>query len=62
MYQMLQPYEASHNIEITWLNIDKEPSLQSKYGLLIPVLSDVDDNEICHYFFDKHSFEQLLKD
>ncbi len=62
MYQLLQPYEVSHHIEIKWFNIDGDSNLQSKYGQLIPVLSDIDDNEICHYFFDKHRFEQLLND
>lgn len=41
-------------------NIDKKSSLQDKYGLLIPVLTDSDENEICHYFFDKINFEKFV--
>jgi len=60
MYQLIQPYENSHKIVIEMLNIDKEPNLFTRYNHLIPVLSDADDNEICHYFFDKSRFEQIL--
>ena len=60
MYQLIQPYEKLNKIAVEKLNIDKDPDLYNKYNLLIPVLSDADENEICHYFFDKHSFEQIL--
>ena len=62
MYQLIQPYESSHKIIIETLNIDNDPSLRDKYNLLIPVLTDNDENEICHYFFDKLSFERILND
>lgn len=60
MFQLIQPYQTSHNIEINLINIDTLPLLQEKYGQLIPVLTDENDNEICHYFFDKVTFEQRL--
>ena len=47
---------------IEMVNIDKDSTLQHKYGSLIPVLTDADDNEICHYFFDKIRFERVLND
>ena len=62
MYQLIYPYESSHNIMIEMVNIDKDSTLKNKYGLLIPVLTDTDENEICHYFFDKVRFEQVLND
>ena len=62
MFQLLHPYESSHQISIEMINIDKDPELQKKYGVLIPVLCDADENEICHYFFDKITFEQALSD
>ena len=62
MYQFIHSYESSHKITIDMINIDKDSTLQDKYGLLIPVLTDTDENEICHYFFDKISFEQILND
>ncbi|MDX2503037.1 MAG: glutaredoxin family protein [Gammaproteobacteria bacterium] len=60
MYQLVSPYQFSHKIAIEMVNIDTHQVLQEKYGLLIPVLTDCSDNEICHYFFDKAAFEQLL--
>ena len=62
MYQLICTYESSHNIMIEMVNIDKDSTLKNKYGLLIPVLTDTDENEICHYFFDKVRFEQVLND
>ncbi len=61
MYALLRPYEQTHVLTINMLNIDKDPQLKEKYHQLIPVLSDAEDNEICHYFFDKVSFEKHLK-
>ncbi|MCU7949874.1 MAG: glutaredoxin family protein [gamma proteobacterium symbiont of Bathyaustriella thionipta] len=60
MYQLIHLYETTHNISIDLINIDKDLVLQEKYGLLIPVLTDQNENEICHYFFDKVTFEQAL--
>jgi len=60
MYQLIHAYQTEHQIEIEMFNIDKSPQLQEQYGLLIPVLTDINDNEICHYFFDKIAFEALL--
>ncbi len=60
MYQLLKPYETSHKLVLEMINVDKEQSLKNKYGMLIPVLTDEAENEICHYFFDKLAFEQYL--
>ncbi|GEM_PF-5793664 len=60
MYLLIHPYESSHDLCIESINIDNDPLLQEKYGLLIPVLTDTNDNEICHYFFDKIAFEHFL--
>lgn len=61
MYQLIHPYETSHKLSIELINIDQDTSLQEKYGLLIPVLTDQNEQEICHYFFDKISFERALE-
>jgi hypothetical protein len=60
MYQLIYPYQSTHKIEIEMLNVDKITALRDKYGLLIPVLTDEQENEICHYFFDKLNFEKFL--
>ena len=61
MHLLIYPYQSSHKIDIEMFNIDSDPLLQEKYGLLIPVLTDASDNEICHYFFDKLAFEHILE-
>lgn len=61
MYDLIVSYQADNSFEVNRINVDKDLSLQDKYGLLIPVLTDDLDNEICHYFFDKVSFEHSLK-
>ena len=60
MLQLLQPYIDDKNIQLEMIDIDTDPKLQKKYTVLIPVLTDQDENEICHYFFDKISFEDYL--
>jgi len=60
MYQLLEPYLSELNIEVEMFNIDKDKVLRDKYTSLIPVLTDQHDNEICHYFFDKISFEKHI--
>jgi len=61
MYQLIHPYLSSHPIELKLFDIDNDPVLQEKYALLIPVLTDHLDKEICHHFFDKLSFEHMLR-
>ena len=60
MYLLINDYEASHKFNLEMINIDANPALQDRYGTLIPVLTDSDENEICHYFFDKIRFEEIL--
>lgn len=62
MYVLINAYEESHDFSIEMFNIDTDPDLRDKYSTLIPVLTDSDENEICHYFFDKIRFEQILND
>ena len=61
MLELLQTYISKYDIELKMFDIDNDPVLQEKYSLLIPVLTDELDQEICHYFFDKLSFENFLK-
>ncbi len=60
MYLLLQAYEKFETISFELINIDRDPKIKDKYGLLIPVLTDNDENEICHYFFDKQRFEAII--
>ena len=49
----LLPWQTRHALIITTVNIDTDPLLEQRYGALIPVLTDVENNEICHYFLDE---------
>ena len=60
LYAELLPYEKNHGLKIIMHNIDKDPALKEKYNALVPVLTDIDNNEICRYYFDKAGFEKLL--
>jgi thiol-disulfide isomerase/thioredoxin len=60
MYVLLQAYKEFKNISFELINVDRDPKVRDKYGLLIPVLTDNDENEICHYFFDKQRFETMI--
>lgn len=62
MQQLLIPYQESHRIELELINVDRDPQIKGRYGELIPVLTDSQNNEICHYFFDKQTFERYLDD
>ena len=60
MLEMIQSYMAETDIELDMIDVDADAKVREKYGLLIPLLSDHLDQEICHYFFDKIRFEDFL--
>ena len=45
--------------DIKIINIDSDPALMQKYGLLIPVLL-INGQEVCHGHYDKIAVEKLL--
>lgn len=61
MYEMICLYQKQHTFKINRINVDQDSLLKDKYGMLVPVLTDENDHEICHYFFDKVTFERALK-
>ena len=56
----LIPYQQHYHLEITEIDIDSNPALEEHYGALIPVLTDVNDNEICRYFLDEAALTAYL--
>lgn len=56
----LTPYQQHHGFQINEIDIDSSPALEERYGALIPVLTDVNDNEICHYFLDEAALTAYL--
>ena len=60
MLELIRNYISEYQIELKMIDIDSDSKACEKYTLLIPVLTDHLDQEICHYFFDKIRFEQFL--
>lgn len=60
MLALIASYQASIPMQIQMHDIDANPELKQQYSLLIPVLNNENDEEICHHFFDKAGFEQFL--
>lgn len=56
----LQPYQQQFGVQINEVDIDTDPLLEERYGTLIPVLKDANDEEICHYFLDDAALTAYL--
>jgi hypothetical protein len=41
-------------------DVDAYPEWQSRYGLLVPVLTTHADVEICHYFLDQEKLRSSI--
>ena len=61
MLALLTPYQSSYPIQIQMHDIQHDPKLIEQYGLLVPLLTNEQGEEICRYFFDKSGFEQFIK-
>lgn len=62
MLALLTPYQSSYPLEIIMHDIDEDVELKEQYGLLIPVLTNEQGQELCHYFFDQAGFEQYISE
>ncbi|WP_124949115.1 glutaredoxin family protein [Sulfuriferula thiophila] len=57
----LLPYQQQFGIVINEVDIDTDPVLEERYGTLIPVLTDENGEEICHYFLDEGALTAYLR-
>jgi len=48
-------------VEFEEIDLDAVPSLEDKYGSLVPVLTGPDGREICHYHLDQAALRKALK-
>lgn len=48
----LKELEPSLNFALRLVDVDADPALEALYGDLVPVLTDDQGREICHYFLD----------
>ena len=42
------------------VDVDADPATEARYGELVPVLTDLKGEEICHYFLDIAALEARL--
>ena len=55
----LAPLLAEFDVALEVLDIDRHPSLEAQYGILVPVLLHA-DRELCHYFLDRAGVRDYL--
>jgi len=48
----LEALATQLDFSVETVDLDATPALEARYGELVPVLTDAQGNEICHYFLD----------
>jgi hypothetical protein len=57
---VLGEYPPAISHRLREIDIDRDPLLRARYGVLIPVLC-LGEREICHYHLDPSALKQALK-
>lgn len=52
MANALRPLQASLDFSFDVVDVDADAGIEERYGELVPVLTDSQGREICHYFLD----------
>ncbi len=52
MAAALKALQGSMDFTFRTVDVDDSPATEALYGELVPVLTDSQDREICHYFLD----------
>lgn len=60
MIAVLHPFLEAGLIMLTMVDVDSEPALAARYGLLIPVLLD-GEHEISHYTLAPEALDAYLR-
>lgn len=42
------------------IDVDRDPALEDRWGMLVPVLADAQGREICHYHLDEGALSRAL--
>jgi thioredoxin reductase (NADPH) len=53
-----EPGVAFFDIDV--IDVDADPALEAKYNELVPVLTDAEGRELCHYFLDTAKVREYL--
>lgn len=51
MLAALVPFRERYGIEVDWVDVDRDPALEARYGEWVPVLTH-GSTRICHYHLD----------
>lgn len=52
--------QAAGRFELQWIDIDDVEALEERYGEWVPVLTDANEVEICHYHLDQMALDARL--
>ncbi len=58
--QALRGEPGVAHFEIDVVDVDADPVLEAKYDELVPVLTDEQGRELCHYFLDTSIVREYL--
>ena len=61
MEKRLQALRGELTLEWRKIDGDADPALRSRYGERVPVLTDGQGNEICHYRLDETALRNALR-
>ncbi len=50
----------ARGVDFEEIDVDTDPSLEARWGELVPVLADAGGREICHYHLDPGALERAL--
>lgn len=59
MRDALREFQPALDFRLREIDIDRDPLLRARYGVLIPVLC-LGEQEVCHYFLDAVALQQAL--
>lgn len=60
MLTALQALRGEYDFDIEQVDVDTDPAAERKYDELVPVLTDADDRELCHYHLDVLKLREYL--
>ena len=60
MREQLQHLTQQHQFTFTWIDIEDIAELEALYGELVPVLTDENGVEICHYHLAAQALDVSL--
>lgn len=60
MLAALQDLRGEYVFDLAVIDVDADPALEAKYDELVPVLTDAEDVELCHYFLDVPKVREYL--